>query len=434
MTPRDADHKGNQMSETPIRSPLLAAGAILFSVALLIMGNGLQVMLLPIRGGIEGFSAVEVGMLGSGYFFGFVLGCAFSPLLIIRAGHIRTFAALVSIASAAALGYPLAVDPLVWVVLRMITGFCLAGLYLVVESWLNDQATNETRGTLISTYVTVNFTVITLGQMMVTLVQPSSFVLFSIASVLVSLAAVPIVMTRSSQPPPITIVRFRPRHMFRLSPTGTVAIFLIGVATGSFWSLGPTYANAASGNVTDAALFMSAAVLGGALLQWPAGKVSDLVDRRLVMIGLATISGLLGGIILIVPHVTWLWLLLGLVFGAGLLPSYAIAASHVFDFADRSDYVEISAGLLLLNGLGSTVGPLLTSLSIELFGTSGMFITNGLVMVGLIGFVAVRLSRREGLPGEEKENFDLGTAGAVSVVGDEEAVQLSDLVVQEPAS
>ncbi|MBS3847263.1 MFS transporter [Devosia sp. J2-20] len=419
------------MSEVPVRSPLLAAGAILFSVALLIMGNGLQVMLLPIRGGIEGFSSFEVGMLGSGYFFGFVLGCAFSPLLIIRAGHIRTFAALVAIASAAALGYPVAVDPIVWVLLRMITGFCLSGLYLVVESWLNDQATNETRGTLISTYVTVNFTVITLGQMMVTLFKPDSFVLFSIASVLVSLAAVPIVMTRSTQPPPITIVRFRPKRMFRLSPTGTVSIFLIGVATGSFWSLGPTYANAASGSITDAALFMSAAVLGGALLQWPAGKISDHVDRRLVMIGLALASLMVGVVILVVPHVTWLWLVLGLAFGAGLLPAYAIAASHVFDFADRSDYVEISAGLLLLNGLGSTVGPLLTSLAIELFGPSGMFITNGVVMMVLIGFVAVRLSRREGLPEEEKENFDWGTAGAVSVVGDEEAVQLSDLVVQE---
>ena len=422
------------MTDAPVRSPLLAAGAILLSVALLIMGNGLQVMLLPIRGGIEGFSAFEVGLLGSGYFFGFVLGCAFSPLFIIRAGHIRTFAALVSIASAAALGYPLAVDPLVWVLLRLITGFCLAGLYLVVESWLNDQATNETRGTLISTYVTVNFTVITLGQMMVALVQPTSFVLFSIASVLVSLAAVPIVMTRSSQPPPITMVRFRPRRMFRLSPTGTVAIFLIGVATGSFWSLGPSYANAISGNVTEAALFMSAAVIGGALLQWPAGKISDHIDRRVVIIALALVSGLLGVIILLVPHVTWLWLTLGLLFGAGLLPAYAIAASHVFDFADRSDYVEISAGLLLLNGLGATVGPLLTSLSIELFGQAGMFITNGAVMLILIGFVAVRLSRREGLPEAEKENFDLGTAGAVSVVGDEEAVQMSDLVVQEPAT
>ena len=149
------------------------------------------------------------------------------------------------------------------------------------------------------------------------------------------------------------------------------------------------------------------------------------------MIGLALASLMVGVVILVVPHVTWLWLVLGLAFGAGLLPAYAIAASHVFDFADRSDYVEISAGLLLLNGLGSTVGPLLTSLAIELFGPSGMFITNGVVMMVLIGFVAVRLSRREGLPEEEKENFDWGTAGAVSVVGDEEAVQLSDLVVQE---
>ncbi|MEO9299270.1 MFS transporter [Devosia alba] len=422
------------MSEVKIRSPLLAAGAILLSVALLITGNGLQVMLLPIRGGMEGFSAFQVGLLGSGYFFGFVLGCAFSPLLIIRAGHIRTFAALVSIASAAALGYPLAVDPLTWVLLRMITGFCLAGLYLVVESWLNDQATNETRGALISTYVTVNFTVITLGQMMVTLVRPDSFVLFSIASVLVSLAAVPIVMTRSSQPPPVTIVRFRPRHMFQLSPTGTVSIFLVGVATGSFWSLGPSYANAASGNVTDAALFMSAAVMGGAVLQWPAGKISDTIDRRLVMIGLALLSAVIGAVIVVMPHVTWLWLTLGFAFGAGLLPAYAIVSSHVFDFADRSDYVEISAGLLLLNGLGSTVGPVLTSLTIELFGPGGMFITNGVVMIALIGFVAERLRRREGLPEAEKEHFDLGTAGAVSVVGDEEAVQLSDLVVQEPAA
>ncbi|GLQ53987.1 MFS transporter [Devosia nitrariae] len=421
------------MQQSGVPSPLLAAGAILLSVALLITGNGLQLMLLPIRGGIEGFSAFEVGLLGSGYFLGFVLGCVLSPLLILRAGHVRTFAALVSIASAAALGYPLAVDPLIWVLLRMFTGFCLAGLYLVVESWLNDQATNETRGMLISTYVTVNFTVITLGQMMVTLVQPSSFVLFSIASVLVSLAAVPIVMTRSSQPAPITIVRFRPVRMFRLSPTGTVSIFLIGLATGSFWSLGPTYANAASGgNVTEAAMFMSAAVLGGAVVQWPAGKVSDTVDRRHVLIALAAFSVVSGAAIMVLPHATWLWLVLGFAFGAGLLPSYAIAAAHVFDFADRADYVEISAGLLLLNGVGSTIGPLITALSFTLFGIAGIFVVNGLVQVALIIFVAVRLVRREGLPEAEKQNFDLGTSAAVSVVGDEEAIQLSDLVMQEP--
>jgi MFS family permease len=421
------------VSSTPAtHSPVWSAAAILFSVALLIMGNGLQLMLLPIRGGIEGFSAFEIGLLGSGYFFGFVLGCAFTPRLIVRVGHIRTFAALVSVASAAALGYPVAIDAMVWVVLRLITGFCLAGLYLVVESWLNDRATNETRGTLISAYVTVNFTVITLGQMMVTLFQPSSFILFSIASVLVSLAAVPIALTRSSQPPPITFVRFRPARMYQLSPTGTVAIFLIGMATGSFWSLGPTYASNASGSVTDAALFMSAAVLGGALAQWPAGKLSDGVDRRQVLIGLAGACGLMGLALVLLPFQSMLWLALAMALGIGLLPSYAIAAAHVFDFADRAEYVEISAGLLLLNGLGSTLGPLLASLAIEAFGPGGLFVANAVIQLVIIGFVALRLTRREGLPEAEKENFDLGTSGAVAVVGDEGAVQLSDLVVQEP--
>jgi len=420
------------MPGNTLLTPMLAAGAILLSVALLIMGNGLQVMLLPIRGGLEGFSPFEVGLLGSGYFLGFVVGCALTPLLIMRAGHIRTFAALVSIASAAALGYPIGVDAVVWIALRMITGFCLAGLYLVVESWLNDQATNETRGMLISTYVTVNFTVITLGQMLVTLFQPDSFVLFSIASVLVSLAAVPIVMTRSSQPAPITIVRFRPVRMFRLSPTGTVSIFLIGMATGSFWSLGPAYASETSGSIRDAALFMSAAVLGGAVLQWPAGKLSDGMDRRQVLIGLALFCIAAGFTLVLLPFATWPWLSIGFAFGAGLLPCYAIAAAHVFDFAERSDYVEISAGLLLLNGIGSTIGPLLASLSFELIGPAGIFVTNGLVFAALVAFVAVRLTRREGLPEEEKHNFDLGTSAAVSVVADEEAIQLSDLVIEDP--
>lgn len=412
-------------------APILAALSILLSVAFLIMGNGLQLMLLPIRGGIEGFSSFQIGLLGSGYFFGFVLGCAFAPHMIMRVGHIRTFAALVAIASAAALGFPMAIDALVWIGLRMITGFCLAGLYLVVESWLNDQATNETRGALISTYVTVNFTVITLGQLMVTLFQPSSFILFSIASVLMSLAAVPIVMTRSSQPPPITFVRFRPMRMFRLSPTGTVSIFLIGMATGSFWALAPSYASTVSGSVNNAALFMSAAVLGGALAQLPSGRISDRVDRRIVLIGLGACCAAAGLALMMTASMPAIWLALGTVFGAALLPSYAIAAAHVFDFADRADYVEISAGLLLLNGMGATIGPMLASLGIEIWGAAGLLLANAIIQVILIGFVALRLHRREGLPIEEKQTFDLGTSAAVSVVGDEDAVQMSDLVVTE---
>ena len=420
------------MNATPaIPSPLWSVAAILLSVALLITGNGLQLMLLPIRGGLEGFSPLEIGLLGTGYFSGFVLGCMATPPMIARVGHIRTFAALVAIASAAALGYPMMVSAWAWVLLRLVTGICLSGLYLVVESWLNDRATNETRGALISTYVTVNLTVITLGQMLVTLFEPSSFLLFSIASILMSLAAVPIVLTRSSQPTPITYVRFRPRHLFALSPTGAVAVFLIGMATGAFWSLGPSYANKASGSITQAALFMSVAVIGGALAQWPAGRLSDGIDRRRVLIALAAIAALLGLALAFLPLTSTLWLVLGMGYGIGLLPSYAIATAHVFDFAERADFVEISAGLLLLNGLGSALGPLLASLLMEALGPAGLFLANAGVQMALIGFALLRVQQRSGLPEAEKQSFDLGTSAQVAVIGDADAVELSDLVVQE---
>ena len=156
------------------------------------------------------------------------------------------------------------------------------------------------------------------------------------------------------------------------------------------------------------------------------------MDRRQVLIGLALFSIVAGGVLVVLPYATWPWLAIGFAFGAGLLPCYAIAAAHIFDFADRADYVEVSAGLLLINGIGSSIGPLLASLSFELIGPAGIFVTNGLVFAGLVAFVAVRLARREGLPEEEKHNFDLGTSAAVSVVADEEAIQLSDLVIEDP--
>ncbi|GHA26825.1 MFS transporter [Devosia pacifica] len=420
-------------TDTKTPSPLLSVAALLMSVAFLIMGNGLQLMLLPIRGELEGFSEFQIGLLGSGYFLGFVLGCLIGPKIIARAGHIRAFAALVAIASSVALGYPLAVDPILWVVLRLITGFCLSGLYLVVESWLNDRATNETRGTLFSVYVAITFTVIVLGQMTVTLFQPSSFILFSIGSILVSLAAVPVVMTRSTQPPPITFVRFRPVRLFQLSPAGAVSVFMIGLTTGAFWSLAPTFASRLSGSVTTAALFMSAAVLGGALAQWPVGKLSDTFDRRYVIIGLSAFAAFSGVVLSLMPALDILGLIVALLFGAGLLTSYAIATAHVFDYADRSEYVEVSAGLLLLNGLGSTLGPLIASFGMSVAGQQALFWVNAIIQILLIAFVVSRMRRRDTLSEAEKHNFDFATTAPVVMIGeDEEAVMMSDLVVEQP--
>lgn len=398
-------------------SPLLSVAALLISVAFLVTGNGLQMMLLPLRGGAEGFSAVQLGLMGSGYYLGFVLGCLGTPRLLRRVGHIRTFAALVSIASAVALGYPMAVDPVLWAVLRLITGFCLAGLYLIVESWINDRATKETRGALISTYIAINYIVTTLGQMAVTLFETSSFALFSLASILVSVAAVPLALSRSPEPRPPELVQFRPLHLLRLSPSGTVSIFLIGLATGSLWALGPVFAEARSGNVTSAALFMSVAVLGGALAQWPIGRLSDSLDRRYVLMGVAGSAALACGVIAMLPDLGGPWLVFAFIFGATFLPAYAVASAHVFDFADRAEYVEVSAGLLLLYGLGSTIGPALASVGIQWFGPTALLGFIAMVQLAIIAYVALRMTRRKGLAGADKEAFDLVATAPVVTTG-----------------
>ena len=398
-------------------SPLLSIAALLVSVSFLITGNGLQMMLVPIRGGIEGFSSIQLGLMGSGYYLGFVLGCLGTPRLLQRVGNVRTFAALVSIAAASALCYPIAVDAVVWALLRFVTGLCLAGLYLIVESWINYRATKETRGALISTYVAINYTVTALGQMTVTLFEPSSFALFSVVAILMALATVPLALSRSPEPPAPQLVRFRPLHLFHLSPAGTVSIFLIGLGTGALWALGPIFAEAKSGSITTAALFMSVAVLGGALAQWPIGRLSDSFDRRYVLIGVAAAASMACLVIALLPDLGGPWLIFAFIFGATLLPGYAVASAHVFDFADRAEYVEVSAGLLLLYGLGSTIGPALASFAIQWFGPTALLGFIAFVQIAIIAYVALRSTRRRGLPEADKQTFDLVATAPIVTLG-----------------
>ena len=398
-------------------SPLLSIAALLVSVSFLITGNGLQMMLVPIRGGIEGFSSIQLGLMGSGYYLGFVLGCLGTPRLLQRVGNVRTFAALVSIAAASALCYPIAVDAVVWALLRFVTGLCLAGLYLIVESWINYRATKETRGALISTYVAINYTVTALGQMTVTLFEPSSFALFSVVAILMALATVPLALSRSPEPPAPQLVRFRPLHLFHLSPAGTVSIFLIGLGTGALWALGPIFAESNSGSITTAALFMSVAVLGGALAQWPIGRLSDSFDRRYVLIGVAAAASMACLVIALLPDLGGPWLIFAFIFGATLLPGYAVASAHVFDFADRAEYVEVSAGLLLLYGLGSTIGPALASFAIQWFGPTALLGFIAFVQIAIIAYVALRSTRRRGLPEADKQTFDLVATAPIVTLG-----------------
>lgn len=417
-------------------SAIRSVGAVLASVAFLLTGHGLQLTLLPIRAALEGFSQFEIGLLGSTYFGGYVLGCIVVPRIMIRSGHPRTFAALIALAVCAALVHAMIVNPFVWMGARTITGFCLAGLYLIVESWLNERADNETRGTIMATYVTVNLLMLTAGQMMVTLFDPLSFVQFSVAAMAISLAAIPIALTTSQQPAPVTLVRFRPRALFQLSPAGFVAVFLIGMSNGAFWALGPSFGQLIGLSVTDTALFMSAAVFGGAVLQYPIGRISDRVDRRFVMVGLAVASIglgiLLSGYLPIGPHSRQV---IAFLFGAAILPAYTVAAAHAYDFARKDGYVEVSAGLLLLFGLGSILGPLPASGLMDLLRPGALFLFMAAVNAVLAGYVLYRVLRRSPVPRAEKEGYNLGNVAPVAVVSDAPAFEQSPLVVDplEPA-
>ena len=305
---------------------LAPVAALLLSVALLLMGNGLQGTLLPVRAQLEFFSTLDIGVLGSSYFLGFAAGCYLGPYLVRRAGHIRTFTAMVSLASAVALAHALLLQPPLWWLFRASTGFCFAVLYMVIESWLNEKSTNENRGLVFSIYTIINLTVVTIGQMMLTLASPTAFSLFAVASILVSLAAVPVALTKAPAPAPIAAVHIRVRHLYRLSPVGFAGALAVGLANGSFWSLAPIFAQSKllAVGTTGIAVFMSLAVIAGAAGQWPLGRISDRVDRRKVIV-LVCVGAALAGISMGLFGANWdlAIFIFSFLFGFFALPLYS---------------------------------------------------------------------------------------------------------------
>ncbi|MCS0501674.1 MFS transporter [Ancylobacter mangrovi] len=368
--------------------------ALLLGVFFLVTGSGLQNTLLPLRGAFEGFSAIDLGILGSSYYLGFVLGCLLVPHLVRRSGHIRAFAALTSGVVATMLAHPLLVDPYVWFGLRAVTGFCFAGLYLVIESWLNDRATNQTRGFVMGSYVMVDYAALTAGQMMITLFPVSGFQLFAIATILFALATLPVVMTTSKQPAPIETARIRIPHLFRAAPVALVGCFIIGLTNGSLWSLGPIFAIGRGLTADGAATFMSAVVVAGAIAQWPVGYLSDRMDRRRILAALM-VGAMLAGLALGALHFTLSGLsVLGLIFGALALPAYSLAAAHAYDRTSPSESVETAAGLLLIYGIGSVLGPSVASFGMAHYGPGALFYFTAAAHTLLLLFVVWRLSHR----------------------------------------
>ena len=410
-----------------MKHALAPVAALLVGVSILLTGQGLQGTLLPIRASLEHFSTLSIGIIGGAYFLGFTLGCLKCGELVKSVGHVRVFAAMTALASASPLLHGLLLNPWVWGLLRFLSGFCFAVLYVVIESWLNDRSSNENRGIVFSTYVMITLTVLAAGQMMVLLYDPVDMHLFAIASVLVSLAAIPVALSTSQSPEaPHTIELDIPR-LYRISPAGTIGCLAVGLANGAFWSLAPVFTAGYSADVSLAAWFMTSAVLGGALLQWPLGFLSDNYGRRKILVGAALTCSVVGVVIaLSVGNFSFIGInLLGAAWGAVAFPLYAIAVAHANDHAEPDEFVTVSSGLLLMYGAGAIVGPFLASALMELVNESGLYLFTAAIHLLLVIYVSVRMTRRETSPADQHLPFSdaLTTAHTASQVYNEEMQQ-----------
>ncbi len=397
-------------------NPIAPIFVLLISVAILLTGQGLQSILLPVRAQIEELSTPIIGMMGSAYFLGFAVGCVMCPHLVRRVGHIRGFAAMTAVASAAPLVHLMWITPLGWILTRSITGMSLAALYVIIESWLNERSSNESRGLVLSVYMVINLTVITAGQMMLTLSDPAGFHLFALAAILVSIAAVPVALTRGAQPSPLEAVRVRPLRILAISPVAFVGCAGIGLANGAWWALGPLFAPNEGADVALTAVFMSACVIGGAVGQWPLGRISDGMDRRRVIVSAALLAALAAVALLYArARVPQLLYAVSALWGAAAFPLYTLAVAHANDAAEGEELVEVSSGLLLTYAAGAVAGPVLASSFMQAFGPGALFVHTAVVHLGLAGFTLWRILREPAISLEDQVPFTEALQAAETV-------------------
>ncbi|MEO8002090.1 MAG: MFS transporter [Arenimonas sp.] len=361
--------------------------SLLVSVALLLAGNGLLSILLVVRAGAEGFGHLGTGLIMSGYFVGFFLGTFTAPPLIGRIGHIRSFAVLASIAAIAALLYPIGSQQVVWIGLRILTGVALAGLCTVIESWLNAQADPIQRNRVFSAYMMVSLLALSLGQLLLNTQPAGSFVLFSIVTVLIVAAVIPVASTRLMQPEPVAGPRLDVGKIAFLVPGAAAGALLAGIVLGAFWGMGPAYAAGVGLDRTQVSAFMSITILGGALMQFPIGRLSDHHDRRTALAVVSTLGAALAAVAVLLSAPDFLtlgWLFF--LFGGLSFALYPLCVAHLLDHLPRAALLSGCSALLLLNGVGAAIGPLIAGAAMQHFGPNAlpMLFASTLMLLGVI--------------------------------------------------
>ncbi|MQM39078.1 putative MFS-type transporter YcaD [wastewater metagenome] len=385
---------------------LISIAQLLIAVALLETGSGLQGVVVPLEARTMGFSNLAIGLLGSGYYGGFILGCLAVPALIHRVGHIRAFAGFSSLVAAGLLAHTLLMTDALWFGLRMVVGFGFAGLYIATESWLNDLAPTATRGRVLAAYMLVSWAALIAGKLAFGWAGPVDSVPLVLAAIAVSLAILPVAFTTMQAPgaqagaPPVL------GRLLAVSPVGVLGCLGVGVANGTFWTLAPLFAEAGGLDAMGVGLFMAVAILGSVFTQWPLGWWSDRVDRRKVIVFtclFASISGVvLAGSFGRDAHVLQI---AAFAFGASALPVYSLCVAHANDYAPNQAFIEVSSLLLLVFSLGAVIGPPVASLVMDMAGPAGVFLFTAGVHATLVVLVLIAISAGRAASQAEKGAF-----------------------------
>ncbi|MEO9655800.1 MFS transporter [Marinomonas sp.] len=359
-----------------LKQTLVPIWSLLFGIAILTMASALQSSLIGIRASIESFNTTATGLIMSAYYLGFIAGSLLVPGWVKNVGHIRVFAAVASLASITILMQSVIVDPWFWMLMRMGTGLCYAGLFIVTESWLNDIATNKTRGRLFSIYIIEIWASQTLGQFLLNTASPGGFGLFILTSVLISLALVPLLLVRTPSPTISIPEKLNIMGLIKTAPLGATGVSIAGITSGALLGLGALYAKSIGMGIGEISLFIGASYIGGMILQWPIGLLSDRQDRRVTILWVGIVGAVTA---LIVPLGAGmdnrLIMMIGMfTVGAFTFPMYSLASSHMNDQLRPEQILSASSGMILLNGLGGMMGPLVAASLMDIFSIQALFL------------------------------------------------------------
>jgi MFS family permease len=384
---------------------LSGAWALLLGMMLLQVGNGMQGTLLGVRGALEGFSTYEMSVVMSSYFVGFLFGSRMAPEMIRRVGHVRVFAALGSMISAVLILYPTITEPWAWSIGRVLIGFCFSGVYVTAESWLNNSATNATRGKALSLYMIVQMIGIVSAQGLMVLADPSGYVLFVIPSVLVSLAFAPILLSVSPTPAFDTTKPLSLRRIMEISPLGCVGMFLTGGVFAAQFGMAAVYGAEAGLSVGQISAFVASFYVAAVVAQYPLGWLSDRMDRRKLIAAVSLGTGIGAVIGMVLGDNYWFLLLAAFIVGGTSNPLYSLLIAYTNDFLAHEDMAAAAGGMVFINGLGAIAGPLMVGWMMGVMGPGGYFLYIAVLMFAMVAYAIYRMTQRKAPTVRETDRY-----------------------------